>query len=140
MTIVKIDSSNEANFKGFKLLPPGSYCFEIANEPEVGRSSKGNPLVNVELRCADEGEFKGHPVFDNIAITQKSEFRICHLALAAGTQTKEEIKNNGIDLSLLPGKIVEAEIGVQAPRKDPVTGTNYREKNTVERYVFEESP
>lgn len=137
MSIIKIDGNNESNFTGFKLLHPGAYCFEIANEPEVKKSSKGNPMIAVELRCADDGEFKGCAVFDNIAITPRSEFRVCHLALAAGTQDKEDIKSRGVDLSLLPGKIVEAEIGIQPARMDPATGNTYREKNIVRRYIFD---
>ncbi len=139
MSVVKIDSNNAENFekKDFTPIPKGEYVFEIANDLVVEKAkSSDNMIVKVELACQDEGEFKGKKVFDNIVLTKKAEFKLCHLALAAGTQTKEEMVE-GVDLELFKGRLVRAEISVQAPRTDTVTGEVYRENNIVVRYCFD---
>ncbi len=136
MTIVRIDASNESNFRTRKIMPAGRYTFEIANDPVVSKAkTSDNNVVSIELRCIDEGEYRGSAVFDNIPITPKTEFRLCHLVLAAGSQTKEEMQADGIDLSLLRGKVVEAEVGIEPPSVSP-TGRRFGERNRIERYIF----
>jgi hypothetical protein len=138
MSIVKIDGSNESNFTGRKVITPGKYVFEIANDLIVEKSkSSDNNKVEVQLRCVDEGEFKGSLVFDSIPLTPKCEWRLCNLAMAAGRQSKEEIKSTGVDLSLLKGSAVEVIVAVKPPEVDPVSGKKYKEKNEVERYCFD---
>jgi len=139
MAVVKIDANNAENFekKDFTPIPKGEYVFEIENELVVTKAkSSDNMLVKVTLICQDEGPAKGKKVFDNIVLTKKAEFKLCHLALAAGTQTKEEMVD-GVDLALFKGQLVRAEISVQAPRTDPSTGQVYGESNKVVRYCFD---
>lgn len=137
MSIVKIDASNASNFKQKTIMPKGRYLFEVAKDLVVSRAkSSDNNIVSVELRCQDEGEYKGSVVFDTIVLTNKAEWKLCHLALAAGSQSEEDIKNNGIDLSLIKGCVLTADISVE-PGSTAPDGTTYREKNQVERYVFE---
>ena len=137
MTVVTIDSTNPSNFQMRKPIPAGTYVFEIANDLVVSKAkSSENNIIKVELRCNDDGEHKGSVVFDNIALTKKAEFKLCHLVLAAGTQTKEEM-SSGIDLDLLKGRMVEVEVSLEPPRKDPVTGQIYDESNRVKRYCFD---
>jgi len=139
MAVVKIDSTNPDNFRPKKLIAPGQYTFTVANDPvvEVAQSS-GNSIVKVELRCNDDGEFKGSPVYDICAITEKAQFKLCHLALAAGTQSKEEIQNDGVDLGLLKNAVVECAITIEKGTVDPSTGQQYKDKNKVDKYLFEE--
>lgn len=137
MSVVNVDATNPANFKHKKPIPAGKYVFEIANDLVVVKSgSSENNIIKVELRCADEGEHKGSIVFDNMVLTKKAEFKLCHLVLAAGTQTKDEMAN-GVELDLLKGSMVEADIIVEPPTKNPTTGQVYGEKNVVKRYIFE---
>ena len=138
MSVVKVDSMNEGNFQSRKLLNPGTYTFEVANDPVVAKAkSSENNVVSVELRCQDDGEFKGQPVYDTITLTPKAEFKLCHLALAAGMQTKEDIKNDGVDLSLLKGSTLSADITIEPGGTNPQTQQQYRDKNRIERYIFD---
>ncbi len=137
MSVVKVDSTNEGNFQARRILPKGRYPFEIANDLKVEQAqTSGNNIVKIELRCQAEDGAKGVPVFDNCVLTPKGEWKLCQLALSAGVQTAEEIKTTGVDLELLKGKIVEAEIDVEPARQAP-DGTMYNEKNKVSRYLFE---
>ncbi len=139
MAVVKVDSNNAENFekKDFTPIPKGEYVFEIENDLVVEKAkSSDNKIVKVTLVCQDEGEYKGKKVFDNIVLTKKAEYKLCHLALAAGTQTKEEMRE-GVDLELFKGRLIRAEISVHAPRTDPVTGQMYNESNKVTRYCFD---
>ena len=139
MSLVKVNTANPKNFekRDFTPMPKGQYVFEIANDLVVTKAkSSDNNIIKVELVCQDEGEYKGKMVFDNIALTKKAEFKLCHLVLAAGTQTKEDMQE-GVDLDLLKGRRVEADITVQPPRTDPSTGDLYPESNKVQRYIFD---
>jgi hypothetical protein len=137
MAVVKIDANNPNNFTGKQIVDKGTYVFEIANDLQIVKSkSSDNNIIKVELRVQDEGKFRGAVVYDNIALTPKSEFKLVHLAMAAGTQTKDEIKNDGIDLSLFKGATLQAEVDVEAPMQAP-DGTMYQEKNRVTRYIFD---
>mgnify|MGYP002642209825 CR=1 FL=1 len=139
MSIVKIDASNEGNFesRSFKILPKGKYIFEVANEPIISQAkSSGKNKVDITLKCADDGEYKGSSVFDCISLSKKSEWKLCHLVLACGTQSEDDMKNNGIDLSLLKGATLEAEVDVQ-PATVGADGKTYNEKNRITRYLFE---
>ncbi len=140
MAVVKVDSNNAENFekKDFTPIPKGEYVFEIENDLVVvaAKPPSENKIIKVTLVCQDEGEYKGKKVFDNIVLTKKAEYKLCHLALAAGTQTKEEMQE-GVDLELFKGRLVRAEISVQAPRTDPATGQMYNESNKVTRYCFD---
>jgi len=145
MAVVKVDATNEDNFKQktFKLLPKGRYLFEATGRnggPLVVETAKsGNPMVVVECKCIDDkndGEYRGITVFDNIAITPKSEWKLVHLALACGSQTKDDIKERGVDLELIKGKPFEAEVDVRPPQT-AADGTTYSERNRIARYLFE---
>lgn len=138
MAVVKVDGSNPANFESrASVIDKGRYVFEIANDLAVIKSkSSDNNIIKVELRCQDEGKFKGAVVFDNIALTKKAEFKLVHLALAAGSQSKDDITSNGVDLALLKGCTVEVEVDVEAPSTG-ADGKTYGEKNRVVKYVFD---
>lgn len=136
MGTVRIDSTNEGNFRAKTLIPKGDYLFEIANDLVVEKAkSSQNNVVNVELRCQDDGPAKGSVVFDTIALTKKAEWKLCHLVLAAGTQSKAEMKADGIELSLLKGQIVKAGVDIQPARSAP-DGGQYAAKNRVTQYCF----
>ena len=137
MSIVKIDASNTSNFKAKTLIPKGRYVFEVANDLVVAKSkNSSNNKVDVELRCQDEGPAKGSVIFDTLVLSPKTEWKMCHLVLACGTQTEADMKANGVDLALLKGCKLEAEVDVRAPEKG-ADGTTYGEKNVVKRYIFE---
>lgn len=138
MTVVNIDAANPNNFQTRKPVPAGEYLFEVANDLVVTKAKppSENMLIKVELRVRDEGEHLGSLVFDNIVLTKKAEFKLCHLALAAGTQTKEEMAS-GVDLDLLKGTVVRALVSLEPAHRDPVTGQMYDEGNRVKRYIFD---
>jgi len=141
MPIVNVDVADESKFqqKSFKLLPKGNYVFELAKNLVVEQAkTSNNRKVDVEAVCMDEGEFKGTRVWTTIALTPKSDWRLVHLALACGTQTKDEIKAaGGVDLSLLTaGCRFEASVDV-TPEQTAPDGTTYRAKNTITRFLFE---
>lgn len=142
MATVKIDASNEANFqqKSWPVMPRGIYTFEIANDLHTEQAKTStNQLIKVELKCMDDGEFKGSTVWDNIVLTPKAEFKLVHLVLAAGTQTREDIKQNGVDLDRLKGQAVRAEVNIEGPSQDKNDpNKTYPEKNKIQRYVFDE--
>lgn len=131
MSIVKVDASNESNFKAKTIMPKGRYTFEVANDLVVTKAkNSSNNIVAVELRCVSEGEFRGNAVYDNLVLTPKTEWKLVHLAKACGI-SDSDIKNDGVDLAMIKGMTLEADIDVQAP------SGGYREKNVVTRYVFE---
>ena len=139
MTVVKVDSSNPENYKPFefKLLPKGAFNFEVANDLVVQQAkTSSNKIIKVELRCTDEGENRGIAVFHNIVLTPKKEKELVHLALSCGTQKAEDIQQNGVDLSLMKGRICRAEVDVQ-PATTGEDGTSYRAKNTLFRFLFD---
>ncbi len=138
MAVVNVDAANPANFQTRKPIPASRYVFEIANDLVVTKAKPPsvNNVVKVELRCRDEGPHLGSVVYDTITLTPKAEFKLCHLVLAAGTQTQDDM-TNGIELDLLKGSIVEADIILQPARTDPATGAQYEESNRVKRYIFE---
>jgi hypothetical protein len=132
MSIVKVDASNDANFSQKKLISKGTYLFEIA-DVKIKEAASGANYLNVELRCQDEGEFKGNAVFDAITLTKKAEWKFCHLALAAGF-TKDDVAN-GINTDELKGRYVKAEVSIAPPNTRD--GKTYKEKNTIDAYMFE---
>lgn len=140
MSVVKVDTTNEDNFKpkSFKPIPKGEYLFEVANDLVVEKAkSSDNNIIRVELVCQDEGEHKGSKVFDTIVLTNKAEFKLVHLALSCGSQSKDDVKANGVDLGLIKGRVCRAVVDVQGPRTDPSTGQEYSEKNRVVQYLFD---
>jgi len=142
MTVVKVDTTDESKFdqKSFTTLPKGSYVFELANDLKVELATTGKNIVKVEARCMDDGEYKGIPVWDNIALTPKADWKLVHLALACGTQTEYDIKEaGGVDLELLiAGSTFEAAVSVVPPTK-AADGSMYKEKNNIAAYLFEPS-
>lgn len=137
MTVVVIDAANPNNFQTRKPIPGGEYLFEIANDLVVTQAkSSENKIIKVELRVRDEGPHLGSIVFDNIALTKKAEFKLCHIVLSAGTQTKEEMAS-GVDLDLLKGEVVKALVSLEPAHRDPATGQMYDEGNRVKRYIFD---
>lgn len=140
MAVVTLSSdlNDDGLFKSRKLLPPGIYTFEVANDLKVEASkSSQNRLIKVELKCTDDGEYFGQTVYDVCVLTKKAEFKIVHLALSAG-QTREMIREQGgPDLGAIKGAIVQARVAVEPETKAP-DGTTYRAKNRVEQYMFEE--
>jgi hypothetical protein len=145
MAVVNVDTGNPENFAGrkYEIMPRGIYLFEVSKVPVLHKAKTSqNMVVDVVLKCIDDaesGKYKGTSVFETIALTQKGEYRLVHLALAAGTQTREDIKNaGGVDLELLIGKVLKAEVSVEGPSTNPATGQVYGEKNRVRNYIFEE--
>lgn len=142
MAIVKIDGANEDDFKqkDFEPIPNGTYLFEVTgpdNGPlrvEKAKSSDNN-VVNVVLVCADEGEFKGKKVFDTLTINAKAQWKLCHLAMAAGVP-KETVQNEGVDLDAILHQHVKATIGTEAAKTLP-DGTEAKARNRVSQYLFE---
>ena len=138
MAIVNVDATTTNKLQTRKPIPDGEYTFEIANDLVVTQAKppSTNKLIKVELRVQDDGEHMGALVYDNIVLTRKAEFKLCHIVLAAGTQTKEEMES-GVDLDLLKGEIVKAMVSLEPPRRDSVTGQMYDESNSVKRYIFD---
>jgi hypothetical protein len=128
--LIKVDTTDESLFKAKKKIAPGEYVFVVA-KVESKTSGKGNAMVCLELRCQDEGEFKGDAVYDNIPVTKKTEWRVVHLLLSAGF-TKDEI-SQGVDISDIKDRYVRANITIE-----PAKG-GYKERSIVESYIFPEA-
>jgi hypothetical protein len=145
MTTVRVDTSNPDVFKqkDFTPVPKGTYTLECRGADSkapivVKAGSSDNMVVNFEYRICDEGEHIGKKIFDCCTITAKAEWRLIHLALACGTQTKEDITQNGVDLDKLEGARFSAEIDIEpggVNATDP--SKRYRDKNRITRYLFE---
>lgn len=133
MSIVKIDASNPANFKEKRLIEPGEYVFEIANIKADKAKETGNSVLKVEMRCQDNGEFRGAPVFDSITLTKNAEWKFAHLCLSAGF-TKDEIAN-GIDTSDLIGRFIKAKVSIVPA--GTYNGNPIKERNVIDAYVFD---
>jgi len=150
MSMINVDTTNEDLFKPyeFKLMPNGKHSFEVANDLElVPSQSSHNLVIKVELRCAEEGEFKGAVVFDNFTIVKDpqtdkqraskkiNESRLSQFAVACGVCSEKEINATGqIPLELFKGRVCDAIVGT-ASYTDP-NSQEARQKNKISRYLF----
>ena len=152
MGIVTIDSNDEDLFKEYKppILANGKHLFEVAKPLSIEPcGDKGNSRISIELRCQDEGEDKGKPVFENIIIIADSsterglkakrinEARLAQFTVACGVLTQEQIRA-GEDIPL------EAFVGTRCygitkveNSTDPNTGKT-KQSSKISRYIFEE--
>lgn len=157
MGIVNINTQSEDIFEqqSFEPIPAGVYLFSLGNLPgsnveakktfAVQTSSKGTPIVPVQLRCeanadGSETKYKGRLVFDNCALSHEvGQKKLVHMALAFGAISKEEISAaGGVDLERFsPMLRAKVEIGVKMEKPFNEPGGEAEPKNVVKRYLFE---
>lgn len=146
-TVIQVDTTNDGNFQARKLVDPGVYKLAISNKPlqiTKGKNPPYNNIIKLELKVlfnADGSEtpFRGQTVYDNLAITKSSEWKLTHFAMSGGAYTKEDLKANGgnIDMDRLNEiEEVTAKIEVEVPTEGSGSTTN-KPKNIVGQYVFE---
>jgi len=153
MSTVEIDVGNEDLFTPYQppILANGKHLFEVANdlclEPSKSAGSS-NLVIKVELRCQDEGEDKGKPVYDHFVIisdatsekSQKAkrinEGRLAQFSVACGVQTQEQIKaGEPIPLDQFAGRRCEAITKMESST-DPAT-QRVQQSSKISRYLFE---
>ena len=143
MSILKIDNTNEDNFKqkDFTPMPKGIYRFEVPHKLKVEKSkSSDNMLIKLSLKCVsddNDGEYLGKTVFDNLVISQKTEWKLNAFAISSGLYTAESLKADGqIDTEdFEPGEYeVTASIDVETSTFNNKTTT----KNVVKAYIFKD--
>ncbi len=150
---LKVDTSNPDLFveHKVKVLTPGLHTFEVANEVKVEKCKEPsiNSMINIEVVCQDEDEFKGCKVYDRILILANpqtdgqlkskaiNEARLVQLMMACGIMTQDEVEAGAdIELELLKGNTFEATTTIgesvnQTTRvKKPVT--------VIENYKFQQ--
>ena len=58
--------------KSFPLLPDGSYELQITNTEER-KTSKGDPMVNVECEVINNPDYNGRRIFHNVSFLPKDK-------------------------------------------------------------------
>lgn len=151
MTIVNIDSNQPDLLKPFefKLLPKGTYLFEVANDLIVEQcASSQNQIIKVENVCLDEGEWKGTKVFENFIImveptTEKqlkgkaiNEAKLAQFAVATGVANANDLDAlSSLDLDSFKGTTFKAMVGVASYQNQQTNET--KQKNVITRYLFD---
>jgi hypothetical protein len=114
--------------EGYKLLPDGTYMFEIS-EKEDSESKNGDPMIKIVLRCIEEGDYEGSLVWDNILIpdvdspSSKIIGRTKRFLHAIGEPFQGDFD---VDTDNWINKIVEAKISIGE--------FDGKKKNNVDRY------
>ena len=153
MSTVKIDTTNEDLFKPYAppILKNGKHLFEVANDlcvQPTDSPDSSNLVIKVELRCQDEDDDKGKPVYDNIVIiadatTEKgqkakeiNEARLAQFTVACGVLTQEQIKaGEDIPLERFKGQRCDAITKIETST-NPNTGQQ-QQASKISRYLFE---
>ncbi len=154
MVMINVDTSDPDLTKPYepKVVPPGQHTFVVANDVKVVPSKKTpeNSVIGVELRCQDEGEFKGTPVYDYIVLIANptndgqekakkiNEGRLAQLSISLGVKKESEFKagDGNIPLEQFKGCICTAITKV-VQREYPEGSKNFTPQANVQRYLFE---
>lgn len=107
--MISVDFTDvEAGSGGGKLLPEGSYQFEIKEiEERIGEESKA-PYLSVTFEVAEDGEYQGTKAYDNVSLQPQSLWKLRGLLEAAGIETVDGPMD--IDPDELVGLIVVGDI------------------------------
>ena len=126
MTLIDITTDNPEELLAspdFPVLPSGVHLFTVANKLTVEQTSTDPPkdMVRVELRCQDEDENKGMPIFDQFlfvsqalidaepdAVKQEKLVKTrainnrawAQFLLACGVKTEEQVKAGDLSVEL----------------------------------------
>jgi hypothetical protein len=119
MSIINIDTNNPDLLKKPVYLPvtPGIHVFEVMNDLKIEKVKKAgsdNDKVDVTLVCQDEDENKGRRVFDTLALTENSQWKIAQFAKSCGVDSDAE---GNLDLSLFKGLHCRADIKHETYKK-----------------------
>ena len=151
--IVNVDTSDPDLTKPYepKVVPAGKHVFVVANDVKVEPCKDSpNQIIKIELRCQDESEFKGTPVFDNIVLItipvtdgrRKSvkiiQGRLAQASISLGIKTEADFAHGdgAIPLDQFKGMVCEAITKV-VNNEYPVGSKNFTPQAEVVRYLFE---
>lgn len=83
---VDLADENVKAWGGEQSDPPdvGDYEFIVDNVEQVASKEKQTPMIKVKFLVDSEGPFKGFPVWNNYALTQKALGRLKQLQVATG--------------------------------------------------------
>lgn len=120
----KIDFTNAG--EGFKLIPEGTYVchvFDVADKP----SKKGDPGVNVTLKIAEEGDYKGQTLFYYLLEIPTTLWKVREFLEACGAAIPK--KAVMVDYDKCLGKKVVVEVGHRLHE-----GKKYPEVKNIGKY------
>jgi len=124
----------------FDLLERGFYEARI-DKTEIKTSAKGNPMLVADLIVFDKSG-EGREIKDFLVNTKQMMWKQRHLAVSAGLE--KEFMDQTFHPSMLNGRMVRVEVGVQigAPIPDDKLngkpkGAKYPDRNIIEDYVVD---
>jgi hypothetical protein len=82
--------------KNFPVLEPGNYECTVSTRPKLVTASTGAKMFEIELETIHPESGETTKIFDNLVMTEKSEFKIIQFLRSCG-YTQEEI-DEGIDM------------------------------------------
>lgn len=116
---------------GFKLLPPGTYNFEITNI-EMKTSKAGFPKMAVAYSVLDDPEYAGTKVFEDISLAPQALYSLKKLAMATGVEIDKVFDTEDF-LGAHFTAVVEVEEGDEIPGQP---GEKYKDRNKIKSYIF----
>jgi hypothetical protein len=119
---MKFKPATEEDIAAKRVWPKGVYDFHIADAEEKLSASKGNPMIELTLEIARDGETR---VMKDYLLAQRPE-KLWHAAIACGVQDKYDAGFLSEDDFL--GKHGRLELGIQKSK-------DYPAKNVVRDYV-----
>lgn len=130
--VVTIDTNDPSLLEKptYELLEPATYDFEVSNKLQIVDSTKGKPMIKVELACLAE-DHKGAKVFDNVSLTDKAKWKFAQFCKSCGVESAD----GQIDLDAFQGATCSAKIGQRTYNK---TDGSKGMSNEVVEYLWTE--
>ena len=127
-------TSEEPEERSFSVFPKGEYPFTILEINAFETSRAGNQMLPLKLEFRD-ADGNTSNVFENLVFTEKALFKINQFLAAVGVPKGTRINwHDGEFLKYLKAKSGRALLGVEHYTDK---GGKEREKNVVERFVYE---
>lgn len=125
---MRFQPKTEDEVSSFKLLPPGTYSFQVVEAIEK-KSKAGNDMIELKLLVWDI-EGKEHIVFDYLL--ESVAYKLRHFAEVTGLIDKYQL--GAIEATDCLSKSGKVEIEVKEGNFKP-DGGKYSDKNSVKDYV-----
>lgn len=125
--------------RGFSLLEPGIYNFQVLDAINKPSQSSGNPMITLKLNVWDDNG-KEYKITDYLVSQKNCAWKIKHFCESVGLI--KEYEDHKFDENLCLDKCGKASIVYQIGKEIPYDklngkpiGTRYPDKNAVEDYV-----
>ena len=111
-----------------------TYLFKVDTVTHVSSSVKGTPGLQVSYVCS-AGENEGTRLIDTIWLTSNNDWKVSGFLDATGVQGLPQNKDDISLYKAFHGKEIMAVVAVQAGGENSKTGTKYKDRNVIRRFV-----